>query len=99
VNTAVMRKSSAVERAGRSRRLITSTSPILICPNRRSSSGRCRRAPETFSSNNHLAARGRQLLALHAEALVLGRYDFSVPEPVAWGELQPLRDPNSEYDF
>jgi TnpA family transposase len=29
----------------------------------------------------------------------LGRYDFSVPEPVARGELRPLRDPNSEYDF
>ena len=29
----------------------------------------------------------------------LGRYDFSVPELVARGELRPLRDPNSEYDF
>ena len=29
----------------------------------------------------------------------LGRYDFSVPEPVVRGELRPLRDPNSEYDF
>ena len=29
----------------------------------------------------------------------LGRYVFSVPELVARGELRPLRDPNSEYDF
>ena len=29
----------------------------------------------------------------------LGRYDFSVPEPVARGELRPLQEPNSEYDF
>lgn len=29
----------------------------------------------------------------------LGRYNFSLPEAVALGELRPLRDPNSEQDF
>ena len=29
----------------------------------------------------------------------LGRYEFALPENVRRGELRPLNDPNSEYDF
>ena len=52
VMRSAIRRSSEVERASRSRRVTTSTSPLRSCSISFSSLGRLRAAPEIFSSNS-----------------------------------------------
>jgi len=57
---------------------------------------------DTMKAEGHaidLEFLARVSLQVHGHINFLGRYAFMLPEAVARGELRPLRNPNSEWDF